>query len=330
MIFAPDVCASPSFPGAPAMRRIRTYGQVTDPSGEEVLQQVGAQHERLAARLATVGRIVVVASGKGGVGKSAVAANVAAALAASGAVVGAADADLTGPSLARMLGAAGARLEITADGVVPARGAAGVRVMSMELLLDDGAPLRWRGGAGAPDFLWQSVLEGGALREFLADTVWGTIDVLIIDAPPGTDKLVRLVQLLPRIDALLLVTTPSEAARAVVARSARYARDAGITRIGLVANMTTHSCASCGAASPLFEADGARSLAAAAQLPIWAELPFEPRLAASTDAGEPFVLTSPATPAAAALAALAARLRALPASPAALAAPAAPRPMEPS
>jgi ATP-binding protein involved in chromosome partitioning len=294
------------------MRRIRTYGDVAQPDAEDILQQVDEQHERLAARLAAVDRIIVVASGKGGVGKSAVAANLAAALAAGGARVGAADADLTGPSLARMLGAAGARLEIVDDAVLPARGSAGVGVMSMELLLGDDAPLRWRAAAGAPEFLMQSLLEGGALREFLADTRWGDLDALVIDAPPGTDKLIRLVQLLPRVDLLLLVTTPSEMARAVVARSARYAVEAGVPCVAIVANMTTHACAACGAQSSLYDADGATRLAAATGLPLWAELPFDARLAATTDAGTPFVLDSPTAPAAAAIIGLAARIAAMP------------------
>jgi ATP-binding protein involved in chromosome partitioning len=300
------------------MRSIRTYRDVADPGGEDVLAQVVEQNDRLAARLARVDRIVVVASGKGGVGKSAIAANLAAALADGGARVGAADADLNGPSLGRMLGARGP-LVVGEDGVAPAAGAAGVRVMSMDLLLDeDDAPLRWRGEAGAgadapggPAFLRQSLLEAGALREFLADTAWGNLDFLVIDAPPGTDKLVRLLELLPRVDALLLVTTPSEIARFVVAKSARLARDAGVRDVGLIANMTTHRCAACGHDSPLFDDDGARRLAASTGLPVWAEIPFDARLPHATDAGTPYVLAHAyaQAPAARALRDLASRLR---------------------
>jgi ATP-binding protein involved in chromosome partitioning len=298
------------------MRAIRTYRDVADPAREDVLVQVVAQNDRLATRLAPVDRIVVVASGKGGVGKSAIAANLAAALADGGARVGAADADLNGPSLGRMLGARGP-LGVGEDGVAPATGAAGVRVMSMDLLLDDDdAPLRWRGDAGTgdsggPAFLRQSLLEAGALREFLADTAWGDLDFLVIDAPPGTDKLVRLLELLPRIDALLLVTTPSEIARFVVAKSARVAREAGARNVGLVANMTSHRCAACGHDSPLFDDDGARRLAGATGLTVWAEIPFDARLAHATDAGAPYVLDDahPDAPAAHALRRLADRVR---------------------
>lgn len=293
------------------MRRIRTYREVSDPAGEAVLDQVAAQRRRLVERLSRVRHVVAVASGKGGVGKSAITANVAAVLASRGLRVGAADADLNGPSLARMLGAAGARLRVDDDGVTPAEGAAGVRVVSMDLLLAaEDAPLRWRGARGVDGaaFLWQSTFEAGALREFLADTAWGELDYLLIDVPPGTDKLARLLELLPSPPAIALVTTPSEMARAVVARSARLAREAAAAAVGLVANMSAYVCAACGRESPLYAADGARRLAEATGAPLWAEIPFDPRLALATDAGAPFALDGGDAPAARALHALADRI----------------------
>lgn len=289
-------------------RRIRTYHDVADPGAEDILAQVVEQNERLAARLAGVGRLVIVASGKGGVGKSAITANLAAALAARGRCVGAADADLNGPSLARMLGAGGQSLRVTAEGVEPAEGAAGVRVVSMDLLLSgDDAPLRWR-APDAPDFLWQSLLEGGVLRELLADVSWGELDYLLIDAPPGTDKITRLLQLLPAADTLLLVTTPSEIARFVVAKSERLAREAGAREIGLVVNMSAHVCETCGARTPLFDDVDAGRLPESGRTDTWADIPFDRRLASTTDRGEPAVLVRPDSPAAMAILALADRL----------------------
>lgn len=295
-------------------RTIRTYHDVADPAAEDIAAQVGAQHRRLAERLAPIGRVVAVASGKGGVGKSAVTANLAAWLAAAGHRVGAADADLNGPSLARMLGASREPLDVEGGGIRPATGVAGVRVMSMDLLLEaKDAPLRWRepreGG-----FIWQSTLETGVLREFLADVAWGELDFLLIDLPPGTDRLLRLYELLPRLDVLILVTTPSDMARAVVVRSARAVREAGAAfaagapEIGLVSNMAAYRCPECGHSSLLFDAGGARSLAADAGLPLWAEIPFEPGLAADTDRGRPWVLSGGDTPAVRALASLGERL----------------------
>ncbi|MBX6364746.1 MAG: P-loop NTPase [Gemmatimonadetes bacterium] len=289
------------------MARFRTYNEVLEPTGAKVPEQVRAQLERLARRFSAIRHTVIVASGKGGVGKSAISANLAAALAAEGRRVGAADADLNGPSLARMLAASTAPLAVSPNGVAPAVGVAGVRVVSMDLLLAADAPVRWR-DPGHAGFVWQSTLETGALREFLADVDWGALDLLIVDAPPGTDKLQRLLSLVPRPSAVLLVTTPSETARHVVARSISLLRAAGVPRLALAANMAGYRCPACGRTEPLFAADGARRLAAATGVPLWAELPFDPAIAASTDVGRPIVLEPAGSPAADALRALTRRL----------------------
>ena len=289
-----------------APRRIRTYHEVADPAAESVVGQVLDQRRRLRDRLARVRRLVAIGSGKGGVGKSAISANVAAALAAGGRAIGALDADLDGPSLARMLGAEGG-LARGEGGFRPAKGAAGVGVVSMDLLVAEDAPLRWR-GPEEHRFVWQSVIETGALREFLSDVEWGDLDVLVLDLPPGTEKLARLIDLVGSPDVVLIITTPSEAARHVVAKSARFLEEAGVREVGLVANMASWSCPHCGVAEPLFSADGARRLARDASLELWAELPFDPRIAADTDEGMPIVLSAPERPAALALAALAERL----------------------
>ncbi|MCI0432103.1 MAG: Mrp/NBP35 family ATP-binding protein [Gemmatimonadetes bacterium] len=281
------------------MRRFRTYNQVEHDTGSGILEQVLEQRARLARRLADVRAIVAVVSGKGGVGKSAVTANLAVTLARRGLRVGALDADLNGPSLGRMLGVAGRHLGDGPDGVVPPEGAAGVRVVSMELLQDAAdAPLRWRGPA-TDTFVWQGLAETSTLREFFSDIVWGELDVLLVDAPPGTDRIARLLELV-RPDQVLLVTTPAEIARFVVAKSARLLREAGLERIGIIANMTGIEAAG--------ETDGARVLAAETGVPIWAEIPFDTRLAASTDRGEPWVLRDRAAPAARAFEVLADRV----------------------
>lgn len=297
------------------MRRFRTYHEVEGEGDADLPEQVDRQLQRLARRLRDVRAVWVVASGKGGVGKSAVAANLAAALAARGLTVGALDADLNGPCLARMLGADRSSLEVTDDGVIPARGVAGVHVMSMDLLLEaDDAPLRWREPEGF-GFVWQSALETGTLREFLADVRWGALDILILDLPPGTDKLMRTFQLIPEPTGVLLVTTPSEAARSVVSRSVRLVRDTGVP-LGLVANMTHYRCSSCGHSEALFQHDGARKLAQETGCELWADVPFDPTLAAETDAGRPPVIAGDSS-AARALHTLAARVASASLAPAA-------------
>jgi ATP-binding protein involved in chromosome partitioning len=248
------------------MRQIRTYHEV-GPGGATIPEQVDAQRERLARRLASIRAVVGVAS---------------------------------------MLGVVGQRLSADGDGVTPPRGAAGVRVVSMELFQDEAdAPLRWR-GPEADGWVWRNVLETGTLRELISDVAWGELDVLFVDVAPGTDRIARLLDLVPDPAALLLVTTPSEMARRVVARSVRFARDARLRRVGLVENMTGWICPDCGARTDLFERAGP---ALDDGIERWGDIPFDPRLARSTDEGDPFVLSTPDAPAARAIRGLAERLR---------------------
>jgi len=289
------------------MRRIRTYAEVGTGS-DDVPLQVEAQERRLRERLAVVRRVVVVASGKGGVGKSAIAANLAAALGALGQRVGALDADVGGPCLARMLGARRGPLVVARDGVLPAPAIAGVSVMSSDLLVDADVAVRW--GPASTEHLWQSLLETGMLREFLSDVTWGPLDWLIVDLAPGADKLARLAGL--RVaDFVLLVTTPSAAATSIVARSAGIAREAA-PAVGIVANMTHQVCRSCGAPQPLYVDDTIATLAHESGIPVLAGIPFDPRLATRTDAGAPIVLDDEPSAARDALRALAQRLLAVP------------------
>jgi ATP-binding protein involved in chromosome partitioning len=279
------------------MRRFRTYHEVESRDGSGIGEQVAEQRARLEERLATIGAVVLIASGKGGVGKSAITANLAVALTRLGASVGALDADLNGPSLGRMLGVSGHRLIDTPAGVQPAAGAGGVRVMTAELLQEDaGAPLRWRGPPGDTS-LWQGLAETGMLREFLADVTWDGLDFLLIDAPPGTDRIRRLLDLVPQPDLSLLIATPAEITRFVVGRSARLLCDAGVHNVALVANMMPIGSAEA--------ADVVRALAQETGLPVVASIPLDPQLAHATDRGVPYVVADPGSPCARSLTALA-------------------------
>ena len=165
--------------------------------------------------------------------------------------------------------------------------------MSMELLQEEeNAPLRWR-EPGMGGFLWQSTLETGVLREFLGDVEWGDLDVLLVDVPPGTDKIARLLELIPELDLMLLVTTPSETSRFVVSKSVRMANEAAVGAVALVSNMAGHTCPECGHVSELFTGDGGTRLQEESGVPMWAEIPFDPRLGAATDSGTPLVITDP-------------------------------------
>ena len=281
-------------------RRFRTYADVAEPAGAEIAEQVEAQFERLRARLSRIRNIVVVASGKGGVGKSFITANLAALLAENGRSIGVVDADLNGPSLVTMLGAKRAALRVDDDGVHPVAGRGGCRLISAELLLENAdTPLRWHTSHGL-EFLQQSLLETGALRELIGDVDWGDLDALIIDMPPGTDKMARLPGLIGADATLLMVTTPSRVTEGVVARSLTQAREIGIAQLGVVLNMDGFCCPSCGHQAPLFGA------AAAPALDYWGRIPFDPAAAEQTDRG---LAISPDSGAGRALAELAQRVQ---------------------
>jgi ATP-binding protein involved in chromosome partitioning len=256
-----------------------------------VLGQVLAQRERVAARLARIGRVVAVMSGKGGVGKSALTANLAAALAMQGRAVGVLDADIHGASAAAMLGARGQQVALGEGGVRPAIGVADVRVMSMDLFLrDDDTPVAWRhpGGLAADAFVWRGTLEANALREFLADTDWGDLDFLLIDMPPGADRFETLMRLAPDLSGALVVTIPSQVSHRVVRRAIAAARKAGARLLGIVENMA--GLVEAGEERELFPDGNGEAFAAEVGVPYLGKVPFDSGLARATDAGRPFVL----------------------------------------
>lgn len=251
----------------------RTYHEVTGPDRSQLGEQVGQQRARVAARLAGVKRTIAVMSGKGGVGKSYVTASLAVGAArtlAGG--VGVVDADLKSPTVARLLDARGP-VRVNEDGVHPPVSPTGVRVMSTSFLLDDGAPLAWREHPGER-FVWRGVLETGALREFLSDVVWGTLDLLLVDLPPGADKLSDLAELIPQLTGAIAVTIPSDESHASVRRAMQVARQQRIPLLGVVENMSGYACDGCAQTRPLFAGDAGAELAREFDVPLLARIPF--------------------------------------------------------
>ncbi|HXD97602.1 MAG TPA: P-loop NTPase [Candidatus Acidoferrum sp.] len=278
---------------------MKKYRDIAGDGGSNIVGQVEAQQARLGARLREVRAIIAVVSGKGGVGKSSVTANLAGAFALGGARVGVLDADLNGPSMATMLGVRGRTLVVGAAGVEPPAGALGIGVMSMDLLLaGDATPLTWDAPSQAEAHTWRGTMEANALREFLADTAWGALDVLLIDLPPGTDRLATIIGMVPALAGTVIVTIPSDVSRLVVRKSITVALAAPAPVLGLIENM-----------AGMFPGPGAEGLASESGVPFLGRVPFDPALAAAADRGEPYVATSPEAPAARALRAIADRLR---------------------
>lgn len=247
---------------------IRTYHELTEPDRSGLVAQIGAQRKRVAERLATVGRVLGVMSGKGGVGKSHVTAHMARALARSGRAVGVLDADLNGPTIPRLLECSEASVATAHDGVAPVVGRDGVGCISMAHLLSDGRPLAFR-GPESESFVWRGALEASALRELLADVRWGTLDILLIDLPPGMQRFLELADLLPAPPAVLTVTIPTPESRDAVRRALRAAAERGSELLGIVENLV----------GPQFPGDAGESLAREFDLPLLAQIPWHPPVA---------------------------------------------------
>jgi ATP-binding protein involved in chromosome partitioning len=247
------------------------------------LEALDRARARVGAALAGSARILCVTSGKGGVGKSAVAVQLALALGARGFRVALFDADLQGPSLASMLGLRGRPVAVRGAQLQPAAGPRGLRVQSMDFLLQGNQPLAWDGPAGEAAAL-RSALEQAALADLIATTAWGELDYWIADLAPGADRLPAIAQLLPRCEALA-VAIPSQVALLQVERSLRRAREARIPVLGLVLNMAELACDHCGHTNAPY---GARDLAEqlrSLDVECLARIPFDRELADALDTG---------------------------------------------
>jgi ATP-binding protein involved in chromosome partitioning len=252
----------------------RTYFQVEGGDASHLLEQVLDQRARVTARLASVERVVVVLSGKGGVGKSYVTAALALALARRSLSIGVVDADLQSPTIGRLLDArAEGPLMVHDDGVAPALGRAGGRVIYTDLLLDEGRALRWTSEAGE-EHVWRGATETAVLREFLADVRWGALDALLVDMPPDASRLGDLATLVPRIAGAIAVTIPTAESERSVARALDAADAAGVPVIGIIENLSGYACGGCGEIGPLFDGDAGNRLATAHGVPLLARIPF--------------------------------------------------------
>jgi len=274
----------------------KTYTDILSDGGSDVLGQVIAQRERLTIRMADVKRVIAILSGKGGVGKSTLTANLAAAIANRGMQVGVLDADLNGPTLAMMLGVKDQSLQLAPEGITPAVGMAGVKVMSIDIFLRDAhAPVTWQHpeGLAQDSFVWRNIIETTAVREFLSDTLWGELDVLLIDLPPGAERFSTLAKLLPSLSGIM-VTIPSEVSYRVVNKSIRAVEEDGGRLLGLIENMTSYLCPNCSHVGPLFSRKSNEETSSPAlELPMLGEIPFDPQMAEACDCGVPYVLSHP-------------------------------------
>ena len=246
--------------------------------------------------LPQVRNIIAVGSGKGGVGKSTVAVNLALALAAGGASVGVLDADIYGPSVPMMLGLSGRPDSPDGKSIEPMR-AHGLQAMSIGLLVDQDTPMIWRGPMAT-----------SALTQLLGETRWEALDYLVVDLPPGTgDIQLTMAQKIP-VAGAVIVTTPQDIATLDARKALKMFEKLGIAVLGLVENMAVHVCSNCGHTEHVFGEGGGERMAAQYGVPLLGSLPLDASIREQGDAGTPIVAARPDSPVAAQWRALAARV----------------------
>jgi ATP-binding protein involved in chromosome partitioning len=262
---------------------------------DERKKEFAEQEKRLKRNMSRIKHKIAVISGKGGVGKSTVAANLATAFAAHGYVdhVGILDVDIHGPCIPKLLGVKGRRYQVSPLdlGALPVKGPMGLKVVSMDFLLQSQeTPVVWRGP-----------LKMQVIRQFLADFLWGELEFLFIDVPPGTgDEPLSVIQLIPEMDGTIIVTIPSEVSEDVVKKAVSFSRQMKIPVIGIIENMSGFICPKCGAEINIFGVGGGQRIAEDLKVPFLGKIPIDPEICAEADKGIPFVVGHMNSPAAAA------------------------------
>ena len=260
---------------------------------EERKKEQAEQEQRLKKNMGRIKHKIAVISGKGGVGKSTVSANLAMAFAVNGYVdrVGILDVDIHGPCIPKLLGVKGRRYQASPLGLgaLPVIGPMGIKVVSMDFLLQSQeSPVIWRGP-----------LKMQVIRQFLSDFLWGELDFLFIDVPPGTgDEPLSVMQLIPEMAGTVIVTIPSEVSEDVVKKAVSFSRQMKIPIIGIVENMSGFSCPNCGAEINILGAGGGHRIAEGLNVPFLGKIPIDPKICEEADKGIPFVVGHIDSPAA--------------------------------
>jgi len=238
------------------------------------------EEKRLAQKLSCIRNKIMVMSGKGGVGKSTVAVNLAASLALQDYTVGILDADLHGPDIPRMCGVENRPLLSRGVGVDPVRVFKGLQIVSMGLLSQD------------PDkaIVWRGPLKHRAIKQFLGDVNWGDLDFLVVDLPPGTgDEPLSIAHLIKNVDGSIIVTTPQDVALLDSRKAVSFSRLIKVPVLGIIENMSGMACPKCGEKIDLFKVGGGARAARDLGVPFLGHIPIDPRMVIRCDAGTPFV-----------------------------------------
>lgn len=241
----------------------------------------GDSETKARENLEKVRHKILILSGKGGVGKSTVATNLALSFSMNGSEVGLLDVDIHGPDIPKMLGIEDERLMGDENGIIPVLYPPQLKVMSMAFLLTDkDSPVIWRGP-----------LKMKAIEQFIKDVNWGELDYLIMDLPPGTgDEPLSIAHLIPDADGAVIVTTPQEVALLDSRKAVNFVRAINLPIIGIIENMSGFRCPHCGEEIQLFKTGGGEMAAKELGVPFLGRVPLDPRIVETGDSGEPFVL----------------------------------------
>ena len=251
----------------------------TPPAGGDLQDRI-LERERLAARMSRIKRKMLVLSGKGGVGKSTVAANLALALATAGKRVGLLDVDIHGPSIPALLGLEGRSPAGTGTALLPVPFDGRLQVMSIGFLL----------GHRDDAVIWRGPLKMKVIQQFLGDVEWGDLDYLVVDCPPGTgDEPLSVVQLIEGADGAIVVTTPQRLAISDVRKCIRFCQRLDLPVLGVIENMSGFICPHCGKRVDIFKAGGGEAMADEMDVPFLGRIPIDPRIVEASDSGTPYV-----------------------------------------
>ena len=261
---------------------MKTYEDLEGDGGSDIIGQVTQLGKKLRSRLDKIKHKVALMSGKGGVGKSSITANIASCLADRGLKVGILDADLNGPSIGHLLGVGNdIKLEMKDDGLEPGIGHQDIRIMSMDMLVKTAdTPVMWTEEADATA-VWVSTMESTAIRELLADTNWGELDYLLIDMPPGSDRIDNIRSLIPELAGVVEITIPSPLSQHIVTKSITKNNKMKVPIIGLIENMATYVCPHCDKEGKLFDGEDVHKLSERKDNPYIGKVPFDTRVSRS-------------------------------------------------
>ena len=261
---------------------MKTYEDLEGDGGSDIIGQVTELGKTLRSRLDKIKHKVALMSGKGGVGKSSITANIASCLGDRGLKVGILDADLNGPSIGHLLGVGNdIKLEMKDNGMEPGVGYQGIRIMTMDMLVKTAdTPVMWTEEADATA-VWVSTMESTAIRELLADTNWGELDYLLIDMPPGSDRIDNIRSLIPELAGVVEITIPSPLSQHIVTKSITKNNKMRVPIIGLIENMATYICPHCDKEGKLFDGEDVHKLSERRDIPYIGKIPFDTRVSRS-------------------------------------------------